>query len=109
MFFEITFDEFRAEASECFLLEDEFEKLEDVMDDEDVEDEDLDDSDFDDSDYDDDEDKEFVAVEYICEECDYRWSAMQVVDNDDDFEDNDDILLDEVTCPMCGSTDVIQK
>lgn len=48
-----------------------------------------------------------VSLDYICEECDYRWSTLKDLSERED--DQDDYEEDVENCPMCGSTDVIRR
>lgn len=46
------------------------------------------------------------SVEYICEECDYKWREDLKPELYDDFRGDDngfDFDDSEITCPMCGS------
>ena len=46
------------------------------------------------------------VTEYICEDCDYRWTVSREIDPDDPYGYEDIYGDDEDTipiCPMCGS------
>ncbi|MCB1193390.1 MAG: hypothetical protein H7A23_11885 [Leptospiraceae bacterium] len=51
----------------------------------------------DDSDY---LDEEEDIVTYACEDCDYRWTPEE--------SEEDDYSFEELICPMCGSSNVIE-
>lgn len=57
-------------------------------------------------DYDSD-DEDFIEEEddiitFACEECDYRWTPEEVEEEEEEFN------FDELICPMCGSSNVIE-
>lgn len=46
------------------------------------------------------------TMEYVCEDCDYRWVAQMNVEFNENYNgENAPFTVDDtkVTCPMCGS------
>ncbi|HPN31616.1 MAG TPA: hypothetical protein PKY81_11720 [bacterium] len=66
------------------------------------------DDDLDDQYDDDDEDMLKERITYSCNDCNYRWQkAYSPKSKDDDIDSYDDSYYDtEITCPMCGSSEI---
>lgn len=58
---------------------------------------------WDEEEHEEEDENHHVMSSYACEDCDYRWDAMENSDNYGVDEERFDIV-----CPMCGSTNVTQ-